>query len=132
MNYQSTSITRDQQGDAMAGQQIPLAEVLAHIGDELVRADQVAWERGRSAMLFQECEVEFAVKAAKKRGAGLTIYVLDLSGSKSSEVSNKVRLKFTASDIAIAAMARGAAQDGGGPDVIPKKQKPKPSPRKKK
>lgn len=115
----------------MAEQQIPLADVLAHIGDELVRADQIAWERGRSVMLFKECEVEFAVKAVNKGGVGLQIYVLDLSGSKSSEVSNKVRLKFAAGDMAIAAMARQAAQDGSGPDPIPKKQKAKPSPRKK-
>ena len=73
---------------------IPLADVLANITDELLKAQQNATKRGLAVMQFEECELEFAVELSVEGSGGVNVWVLDLSGGGSRTESNTVKIKF--------------------------------------
>jgi len=75
-------------------QQFSLSEVLAHISEELVTADESARARGKAAMQFEECEVEFAVKLEGGVKAGIKVWVLELGANAKRSDTNTIRVKF--------------------------------------
>jgi len=74
--------------------QIPLSDVLTHITEELVKADENARKRGRAAMRFDECELEFAVQLEGGGEAGVKVWVLELGVNAKRTDSNTIRIKF--------------------------------------
>jgi hypothetical protein len=72
----------------------PLADVLANIAEELIKAQKNADKRGLAVMQFEECEVEFAVEFGVEGSGGINVWVLDLSGGGNRTESNTVRIKF--------------------------------------
>jgi Trypsin-co-occurring domain 2 len=74
--------------------QIPLADLLSHITDQLVLADTAARARGKATMQFEECELEFAVKIEGDAKAGIKVWVLELGGGVKKSDSNTIRVKF--------------------------------------
>jgi hypothetical protein len=73
---------------------IPLADLLAHISDELFAADAAAKKRGKAAMQFKECELEFAVSAEVKADADIKVWVINLGAGAKNTHSNKMKIKF--------------------------------------
>jgi hypothetical protein len=77
-------------------EQIKLADVLASIGSELLEANERALQRGKTFMVFNECELEFAVDLEKKAGGELSIWVIKLDGGATRTEHNSIHLKFAA------------------------------------
>jgi hypothetical protein len=78
---------------------IPLAEVLGMIRDQLNEANDAALRSERPVMIFDECEVEFAVDV--EYDAALKAKVLtfiSLGGGAKKSDSNTVKVKFKAFD----------------------------------
>ena len=73
---------------------IPLSDVLDQISTELFNAETRAKTRGRSAMTFEECEVEFSVSFESSGNAGLKLYVLNFGAGAKHTDTNKIKLKF--------------------------------------
>ena len=101
-------------------QHIELADVLDEIRNELTRADERARQSpGGGVMVFEDCEIEFAVTLERKGDAGLKLYVINLGlGAKHSD-SNKVKIKFKA--LPGRAMQAESHIEGEGP-AIPRQQ----------
>ena len=74
----------------------PLADVLANVAEELVRADEMARSRGRAVMQFEECEVELAVTVEVEAEGGFKVWVVNLSGKAKREEANSLRVKMKA------------------------------------
>jgi hypothetical protein len=74
---------------------IRLSELLEHISEELITANEKAGKRGTATMQFHECEIEFAVETEKEGGGGVRLWVLDLKGGAKKTDSNTVRIKFS-------------------------------------
>ena len=74
---------------------IRLSELLEHITEELITADEDARKRGFATMQFDECEIEFAVETEKEGGGGVKVWILDLKGGAKRTDSNTVRIKFS-------------------------------------
>jgi hypothetical protein len=74
----------------------PLADVLANVADELIRAESMARLRGKAVMQFEECEVELSVKVEVEAGGGFKVWVVELSGKAKREEANKLRVKMKA------------------------------------
>jgi hypothetical protein len=77
-------------------EQIRLADLLQSIGSELMQANERAIQRGKTMMLFKECELEFAVDLEKGGSGGFTIWVIKLEGGVKKTEHNTIRLKFDA------------------------------------
>ncbi len=73
---------------------IRLTDLLAHITDQLLEADQMSRASGKATMRFEECELEFAVKIEGDVKAGLNIWVLKLGGGAKKTDSNTIKIKF--------------------------------------
>jgi hypothetical protein len=103
---------------------LALADYLAAIASEFLKAQAAARLRGVSVMQFAECEIEFAVEVEGAGEAGIEIYVVKLGGSVTKTNTNTVRIKFTklegGSPIEAAVDAEGA---GGAPIVRQMKRK---------
>jgi hypothetical protein len=74
--------------------EIRLADVLAHITDELLEADRKSRASGKATMRFEECEVEFAVKVEGDAKAGINVWVLKLGGGVKKADTNTIRITF--------------------------------------
>ena len=76
-------------------EKIRLSEILDHISQELIEAQQNAQDRGQATMQFDECEIEFAVETTKEAGGGVKVWVLELKGGAKKKDSNTLRIKFS-------------------------------------
>lgn len=106
---------------------IPLTEVLTYITDELLEADRHAQKRGESAMIFDECELEFAIEVEKSGESGIKVWLLNLGGSVKKTNQNTIRLKFKSNPDKVI-QAKGQA-DGSAPPI--EKQQKRKTPREK-
>lgn len=96
--------------------EIRLSKVLAQITDELFEADEHAKKRGRAAMMFEECELEFAVRIEDGGKAGVDVWVLTLGADMKRTDANTVRVKFRGIPNApVQAIQVGEAKDGPKP-----------------
>jgi hypothetical protein len=75
-------------------EQLPLAEVLSQVAQELLTADKTARERGIPVMQFDHCEVEFAVTVEKSAKAGLQVWVVNIGGDAKASHTNKIKVRF--------------------------------------
>ncbi|MFN3988116.1 MAG: trypco2 family protein [Rhodocyclaceae bacterium] len=73
---------------------IELAEVIKHVSDQLIAADEHARERGYPVMQFDECEVELAVRVSGEGGAGVKILVFEAGAKGEIEHANRIRIRF--------------------------------------
>ncbi|MEH8018355.1 hypothetical protein MN202_14025 [Rheinheimera muenzenbergensis] len=73
---------------------IPLSEILQHISNELKSAHLSAEKTGGATMQFEECEIEFAVKAEKDASGGIKVWILNLSGGEKKTDANTIKVKF--------------------------------------
>ncbi len=71
-----------------------LADVLAHLSNQLILADEAAKQRGKAAMQFEECEVEFAIKVDTGAKAGIKVWVIEIGADAKYEQSNRIKIKF--------------------------------------
>ncbi|HSX25094.1 MAG TPA: trypco2 family protein [Candidatus Andersenbacteria bacterium] len=92
---------------------IPLADLLAHISDELFAADAAARKRGKSAMQFKECELEFAVTAEVKANAGIKVWVINVGAGEKNSNTNKIKIKFDRNPQNVIQAAHKAAGNSG-------------------
>jgi L,D-peptidoglycan transpeptidase YkuD (ErfK/YbiS/YcfS/YnhG family) len=60
---------------------LAIADYLAAIASELLKAQAAARQRGVSVMQFAECEIEFAVEVEGAGESGIEMYVVKLGGS---------------------------------------------------
>ena len=105
-------------------EEIKLADLLSHISDQLMEADQRSRRSGKATMQFEECELEFAAKIEGNAKAGINISVLKLGGGIKKSDSNTIRIKFKS----LEGMTLQAAQHGidkPGPDLKRQVQKKK-------
>ncbi len=77
---------------------IPLADLLANVAEELLKAQKTAQARGEAVMQFEECEVEFAIKAEVDGKAGVKLYVVNIGGGVKRTEANTIRVKFKSID----------------------------------
>ncbi|GAA0692252.1 trypco2 family protein [Vreelandella titanicae] len=74
--------------------QLPLAQVLSQVAEELLAADMNARERGTPVMQFDQCEVEFAITAEASSNAGIKVWVVNIGGTAKSSHTNMIRVRF--------------------------------------
>jgi hypothetical protein len=77
---------------------IELSTVLATIREELIKANDAAFASDRPVMLFDECEIEFAVDFSEELNVGFKLYFLSLGGKQKKSESNTVKVRFKALD----------------------------------
>ena len=74
--------------------EIPLSEVLEEISRELKKASERSTKDGDATMQFEECEIEFAVKAEKDAKGSLKLWMLNIGGGSKKTDSNTIKIKF--------------------------------------
>jgi NTP-dependent ternary system trypsin peptidase co-occuring protein len=96
---------------------IALAEVLVMVREELNKANDDAMKSGRPVMLFDECELEFAVDVEFNVEAKTSyLSFLSLKGGAKRSDSNTIKVKFKAlSTVGVVAIAQNDAQAGPAP-----------------
>jgi hypothetical protein len=104
--------------------EIKLADLLSHISDQLMEADERSRKSGKATMQFEECEIEFAAKIEGNAEAGVNISVLKLGGGIKKSDSNTIRIKFK-SLVGNTLQAAQFGQDKPGPELKRQVQKKK-------
>jgi hypothetical protein len=72
--------------EMVAGEQkrLPLAEMIAHVADEVTRANDAAVGRDRAVMRFSECEITVAFELDLELGGKVNLWAVEL-GTKGTQ-----------------------------------------------
>jgi hypothetical protein len=99
-----------------------LSRVLEMVRAELIKANDAAFASKDPIMVFDECELEFAVSLEEELNVGFKVYFVQLGGKQKKSDTNTVTIKYKA------LKARGLVAEAGGLET-PAEPSPRQTPR---